>query len=164
MGEAVIDGSGEISQTFGLFQDVTNLRRAEQLRLKEIEVETVFSERSGRVRGHVVQLEQVVLNLISNARDAIDGKDLVNGGRHRISLIVENSNETLRLIVRDTGGGVPEKALTHIFELFYTTKEIGKGTGLGLSVSYGIITDMGGTLEAVNTQDGAQFTITLPTV
>ena len=64
--------------------------------------------------------------------------------------------------VRDTGGGIPEEALAHIFEPFYTTKEIGKGTGLGLSVSYGIITDMGGTLEALNTQDGAQFTITLP--
>ncbi|MCH9013658.1 MAG: PAS domain S-box protein [Proteobacteria bacterium] len=138
----------------------------EQLRLLDIEVETVFSEPCQKVVGHAVQLEQVVLNLLANARDAMGAKGRDRGEPRKISLIVEalDSNNTLRLIVRDTGGGIPEDCLSHIFEPFFTTKEVGKGTGLGLSVSYGIITDMGGTLEAVNTQDGAQFTIKLPVV
>ncbi len=66
--------------------------------------------------------------------------------------------------MKDTGGGIPEAAMLHIFEPFFTTKEVGEGTGLGLSVSYGIITDMGGTIDATNAQDGAVFTITLPAV
>ena len=133
-----------------------------QLRLLDIEVETMFSERCRKVLGHAVQLEQVILNLLSNARDAIGAKGRDRVEPRKIGLIVEDSDDALRLIVRDTGGGIPEEALSRIFEPFYTTKEVGKGTGLGLSVSYGIVTDMGGTLEAVNTQDGAQFTITLP--
>ena len=52
--------------------------------------------------------------------------------------------------------------MSRIFEPFFTTKEVGRGTGLGLSVSYGIITDMGGTIDAANAPDGAVFTITLP--
>ena len=66
--------------------------------------------------------------------------------------------------MKDTGGGIPEAAMSRIFEPFFTTKEVGDGTGLGLSVSYGIITDMGGTIDAANARDGAVFTITLPAV
>ena len=61
-----------------------------------------------------------------------------------------------------TGGGTPEATMSRIFEPFFTTKEVGKGTGLGLSISYGIINDMGGTIEAATTNDGAALPITLP--
>ena len=66
------------------------------------------------------------------------------------------------LTIEDTGGGIPAEALPHIFEPFYTTKEVGKGTGLGGSISYGIIQDMQGNIWAENTGQGARISIRLP--
>ncbi len=138
----------------------------EQLRLLGIEVETRFPERCPKVSGHAVQLEQVVLNLIGNARDAIEANRQGDGDPRKISLIVEEagSENTVKLIVEDSGGGIPANLLDRIFEPFFTTKEVGKGTGLGLSISYGIVNDMGGTLKAANLDDGASIAITLPVV
>lgn len=73
-------------------------------------------------------------------------------------------NGRISISIRDTGGGIPESAGARLFEPFFTTKEMGKGTGLGLSVSYGIIQDMGGTIEVENIEGGAQFTISLPVI
>ena len=103
-------------------------------------------------------MEQVILNLLTNARDAV----LANGNEMKITLVVSGDDKDVRITVSDSGGGIPENALDRIFEPFFTTKEMGKGTGLGLSVSYGIIRDMGGTIEAENADGGAKFTITLP--
>ena len=138
----------------------------EQLRLLGIEVEIRFPERCPKVSGHAVQMEQVVLNLIGNARDAIEANRQGDGDRRKISLIVEEagSENKVNLIVEDSGGGIPAILLDRIFEPFITTKEAGKGTGLGLSISYGIVTDMGGTIEAANADDGARITITLPAI
>ena len=66
------------------------------------------------------------------------------------------------IVITDTGGGIEDDVVGRLFEPFVTTKDVGKGTGLGLSISYGIITEMGGMIQAQNTDDGAQFTITLP--
>ena len=67
--------------------------------------------------------------------------------------------------VRDTGTGIPEATLSHIFEPFYTTKEVGQGTGLGLAIAYGIVQDHGGQIIAANHPDGgAVFTVELPNV
>ena len=68
----------------------------------------------------------------------------------------------VRLVLRDSGGGIPESVLSRIFDPFFTTKEVGKGTGLGLSISYGIIKDMGGSINVANTSTGAEFTIAWP--
>jgi len=66
--------------------------------------------------------------------------------------------------VRDTGTGIPEDALSRIFEPFYTTKEVGKGTGLGLAIAYGIVQEHGGQISAANHRDGgAVFTVEMPT-
>ena len=130
----------------------------EQLRLLEIEVVTEFPDKCPSIKGHMIQMEQVVLNLLTNSRDAIEDHD----GEKKITLQVVEENGGIQIITRDTGGGIPEEVLPRIFEPFYTTKEMGKGTGLGLSVSYGIIRDMGGTIEAENADGGAKFTITLP--
>ncbi|MCH8888694.1 MAG: PAS domain S-box protein, partial [SAR324 cluster bacterium] len=133
----------------------------EQLRLGGIRLETHLAESCAPVLGHRVQMEQVVLNLLANARDAIQSQPV--GHAKNISITVESSdNGRISISIRDTGGGIPESLLSRIFEPFFTTKEIGKGTGLGLSVSYGIIHDMGGTIEAENIGDGARFTISLP--
>ncbi len=131
----------------------------EQLRLAKIEIVSELAEDCTSVLGHTIQLEQVILNLLSNARDAMAESD----GETKITLRVFEDNKGVHITSEDTGGGIPEDVLPRIFEPFYTTKEMGKGTGLGLSVSYGIVRDMNGTIVAKNIADGARFTITLPT-
>ena len=136
----------------------------EQLRLRGIAVETHFPNQRRKVLGHAIQLEQVLLNLIGNARDAIEANSPSPEAPRKITLICEDTGpgNQIKLTVRDTGGGIPEDVLPVIFDPFFTTKEAGKGTGLGLSVSYGIVGDMGGYIEAANTEDGAEITISLP--
>jgi C4-dicarboxylate-specific signal transduction histidine kinase len=131
---------------------------SEQLRLAGIEVMTVLAEDCAYVLGHAIQMEQVILNLLTNARDAIDESE----DRAKITLRVFEGDKVVHITVQDNGGGIPSDVLHRIFEPFYTTKEMGKGTGLGLSVSYGIVRDMKGTIIAENIDDGARFTITLP--
>ncbi len=132
----------------------------EELRLADIDVSLDLPETCPPVSGHRVQLEQVILNLLANARDAIK-RSPAKGGR-KITLAVGDSDDnTVRITVSDTGGGIPDNVLPRIFDPFFTTKGVGEGTGLGLSVGYGIIRDMGGAIEAENADGGAKFTITL---
>jgi two-component system cell cycle sensor histidine kinase/response regulator CckA len=108
------------------------------------------------------QLEQVLVNLVVNARDAMPA-----GGRLTVStrLVVdgEAAGPQVQLVVSDTGVGMTEEVRAHLFEPFFTTKERGKGTGLGLATVYGIVTRTGGRVQ-VDTQPGrgTTFTITLP--
>jgi PAS domain S-box-containing protein len=132
----------------------------EQFRLAGIDIVTEFSEDCPSVLGHSIQMEQVILNLLANARDAMAESD----GDKKITLRVFADDKCVHITADDAGGGIPESVLPRIFDPFYTTKEMGKGTGLGLSVSYGIINDMNGTLVAENIDGGARFTITLPSV
>ena len=109
-------------------------------------------------QGGAVRLQQVVLNLISNAADAMDG-----ALSKRIEIAVQESAAEAQIMVRDTGPGLeaPEK----IFEPFYTTKSTGNGDGmgLGLSISYGIVQSFGGAIKGGNhPEGGAVFTVTLP--
>ena len=134
----------------------------------------------GPVRADPQQLEQVIMNLAVNARDAIQSR---GDGRGRISLftrhlhateVVQLGSEVLPaadytvLIVQDTGGGIPPHVLPKLFEPFFTTKEQGKGTGLGLSTAYGIVKQSGGFIFADNVNDregrpnGARFTVYFP--
>jgi two-component system cell cycle sensor histidine kinase/response regulator CckA len=139
----------------------------------------------GPVRADPQQLEQVIMNLAVNARDAIQGNGgpARGDGRGRISLftralqakqVVQLGSEVLPaadytvLIVQDTGGGIPPHVLPKLFEPFFTTKEQGRGTGLGLSTAYGIVKQSGGFIFADNVTDksghpvGARFTVYLP--
>ncbi len=131
----------------------------EQLRLANIEVVSEIPDDCHCIVGHQVQVEQVLLNLIGNARDSLENSE---GENKRISITVGESGEFVYIALEDNGGGIDPDVLPRIFEPFYTTKEVGKGTGLGLSISYGIINDMGGTITASNTEDGARFVISLP--
>ena len=131
---------------------------SEQLRLAGIEVTTVLAEDCGYVMGHAIQMEQVILNLLTNALDVIDESE----GQAKITLRVFEGDKAVHISVQDTGVGIASDILDRIFEPFYTTKEMGKGTGLGLSVSYGIVRDMKGAIIAENVDDGARFTIILP--
>jgi PAS domain S-box-containing protein len=127
-----------------------------ELRLGEIDLQV-------QVRGHVDQLEQVLINLMVNARDALlDPRADQAHGQPWISLSADRDEQWVRLWVEDNGGGIDPRLLERIFEPFFTTKPIGTGTGLGLSVSYGIVENMGGRLSVSNAEQGARFCIELP--
>lgn len=105
---------------------------------------------------HAGQINQVFMNLIMNAAEAMEGKGILH-----LSTCQEGGNAVIR--IRDTGPGIPESVINHIFDPFYTTKPVGKGTGLGLSISYGIIQRHNGTLSVDSSPDqGAEFCIVLP--
>ncbi|MBD9611082.1 PAS domain-containing sensor histidine kinase [Pseudomonas sp. PDM02] len=136
---------------------------AEELRGKGVELRVSETGFQVQVRGNVDQLEQVLINLMVNARDALLSKCETDGDfKPWISLHTERDEHSVRLWVEDNGGGIDPQLLERIFEPFFTTKPVGVGTGLGLSVSIGIIENMGGTLRASNSAEGARFCIELP--
>jgi len=129
----------------------------EQLRLAGITVNRHFPDECSAVLGHAIQLEQVILNLLRNAQQALEKTE-----EKKIEIRLSETANVLTISVNDTGGGIEEENMQRVFEPFFTTKEMGKGTGLGMSVSYGIINDMGGTITAGNLGKGALFLIKLP--
>jgi C4-dicarboxylate-specific signal transduction histidine kinase len=136
---------------------------AEGMRGKGVDLRISETGFEAQVRGYVDQLEQVLINLMVNARDALLSKrDNDSAFKPWISIYAERDEESVRLWVEDNGGGIDPRLLERIFEPFFTTKPIGVGTGLGLSVSYGIIANMGGQLSVRNSTEGARFCIELP--
>ena len=134
---------------------------SEQLRLAGIEVRAQLGTDPIIVHGVRSQLEQVLVNLLINARDATSG---VGAGNPRlVELVIERdaAQGTARVNIRDSGAGVPEEIRSRIFDPFFTTKPVGKGVGLGLSISYGIMRDMGGRIGLVPTTKGADFQLDL---
>ena len=107
----------------------------------------------------LVPLEQVLANLIANARDAFAGRP--PGGARRLRIGAEQEGGQVRITVADTAGGIAQPVLDRLFEPFVTTKDAEKGTGLGLSICHGLVLGMGGTIEARNAGEGAVFSITL---
>ena len=107
------------------------------------------------------QLQQVLLNLLNNAFDAVVSKHGAQGGRIVVGL--QSSGNDVRLTVSDNGAGISPENMQRIFTPFFTTKPVGQGTGLGLPVCFGIIEQMKGTIE-VSSQEGkgSEFSITLP--
>ncbi len=129
---------------------------------EDIELVTRLAPHLGPVRADPVQMEQVLLNLAVNARDAMPA-----GGR----LIMETMNvdgplgPTVRIRVEDEGVGIPAEVRAHLFEPFFTTKEVGKGTGLGLATAYGIVQQSGGTISVTSEVGrGSCFLVDLPRV
>jgi C4-dicarboxylate-specific signal transduction histidine kinase len=130
----------------------------EQLRLREIDVAVDLGSKELVVLGNPIQLEQVFINLFTNARDAMASSP---GKAIRISASVDC--EAVEVAFADTGHGIPAGLERRIFDPFFTTKEVGKGTGLGLSITYGIIKEHGGTISVVSPPGvGATFVIRLP--
>lgn len=115
-----------------------------------------YDQKSPAVFADPYQLQQVALNLVNNAHDAI--RELERPGTVVVKTRVENGRVVLE--VRDDGPGIREPS--RLFEPFYTTKEVGKGTGLGLAVCYGIVKEHGGEITAENTGTGAAFRVALP--
>src|SRR2546430_82755 len=130
----------------------------EQLRLREIEVTVDLGAEEPMVVGNPIQLEQVFINLLTNARDAGAGSAC-----KAIRISGVGGSATVEVAFTDTGAGIPPGLERRIFDPFFTTKEVGKGTGLGLSITYGIIKEHGGAISVVSPPgEGATFLIQLP--
>jgi C4-dicarboxylate-specific signal transduction histidine kinase len=144
---------------------VQNIHRSlslmrEQLRLRQIEVVLHLPSGEAIVDGNAIQLEQVFINLLTNARDA-----MANSVSKIITITCEVSDTLVDIRVHDTGSGIPQGLEQRIFDPFFTTKDVGTGTGLGLSITYGIIKEHQGTINVENHPgEGALFVIQLPRI
>ncbi len=139
---------------------------SQQLKLRQIDVVTDLAEDLPPVLADSNRLEQVFINLLTNARDAIEERwqdPEQKAGAKRIFLKTSSRNGVVVVQVQDNGTGIPLSARDRIFDPFFTTKEAGKGTGLGLSISYGIVRDYEGTIKVESQEgEGATFTIEFP--
>jgi histidine kinase len=139
---------------------------SQQLKVRGIAVQWDLASQLPRIKADPQRLEQVFINLLINARDAIEEKWLRHGQETQSdSITIQTRMEGEAVVGRicDTGIGIPEGIREKIFEPFFTTKEVGKGTGLGLSISYGIIKDCRGTIQAVpGDQQGVCFVVSFP--
>lgn len=104
-----------------------------------------------------IRLEQVLVNLISNALDAVE-----NQPNPRVAIVVKGTEKGVQFSVKDNGLGIPSGDLSYLFDPFYTRKEVGKGLGLGLSIAYNIIQGFGGTIAVESLEhEGTEFIVTL---
>jgi two-component system NtrC family sensor kinase len=140
-------------------EEVVELMEREA-RSSGIKFQTDLDENVKPVLSDPSQLQQVFLNLITNAIDAHDGKPY---GNIRISTRADEGKKKVLIVFADTGSGIPKEILSKIFDPFFTTKAVGKGTGLGLSICYSIMQRLGGSI-AVKSQvgQGTEFTLTVP--
>ena len=130
----------------------------EQLRLREIVVTLEPCPDDPIVLGNAIQLEQVFINVLTNARDAV-----AEMPRKTIAITCRATQELIEVRFLDSGPGIPLGLEQRIFDPFFTTKEVGAGTGLGLSITYSIIKEHDGMIAVTNSDDGgALFTIQLP--
>jgi signal transduction histidine kinase len=131
-----------------------------QLRVAAIEVKTELDPDLPAIHGDAHQLQQCILNLVTNAQHAI--RDTGRPGTITVTTRA-HSQDRVSLVIADDGPGISAENLSKIYDPFFTTKEAGEGTGLGLSIVYGIITSHGGTIAIDSDREtGAAFTIELP--
>jgi signal transduction histidine kinase len=112
----------------------------------------------GRVRGHAGQINQVFMNLLTNAAQALSGRDSAT-----ITIETSGAPDGVEVKIRDNGPGIPPEVLPRIWDPFFTTKDVGEGTGLGLSIVHELVERHGGTIECnTNVGEGTTFTVKLP--
>ena len=130
----------------------------EQMRLRQIDVHLNLCQSDPVVIGNAIQLEQVFINLLTNARDAVG-----TSPQRAISIECAISHDVVELAFSDTGPGIPKGLEQRIFDPFFTTKEVGRGTGLGLSITYGIVKEHNGTITVAKKPpgEGSTFVIQL---
>ncbi|MBC7235565.1 MAG: GAF domain-containing protein [Chloroflexi bacterium] len=135
--------------------------RLYQLRVENIEVEVRLAEQKLTTWADGNQLQQVFLNLINNAQDAM----VEHRGGGRLTIVSSCEGERIRVDISDDGPGLSAEVRQHLFEPFFTTKEVGKGTGLGLSICFGIVSEHDGVIEVESEEGhGTTFKVFLPLV
>jgi two-component system NtrC family sensor kinase len=145
-----VDVNAVIEQTLSFLEN--------EAKYRNISITSQMQQNLPRILSDTSQLQQVFLNILNNAIDAI-GK----GGDISITTQADLRKKEIRVSIHDSGPGIPKEIEKKIFDPFFTTKNVGKGTGLGLAISYSIIEKLGGTLRLENENGkGASFIITLP--
>ncbi|MGO8943914.1 MAG: ATP-binding protein [Syntrophobacteraceae bacterium] len=136
----------------------------QQLKVHGIEVKLDLDENLPPIMADQNRVEQVFVNLVNNARDAmLDRKTDVHAAPNVLTVRSFSEQGRVTATVSDTGPGIPESIAGRLFEPFFTTKETGKGTGLGLSISYGIVRDYKGTIYFTTSEEaGATFIVSFP--
>jgi C4-dicarboxylate-specific signal transduction histidine kinase len=122
---------------------------SEQYKHQAITLNLKLEENLPYIIGNTFKFEQVILNLLSNAKDALLDKKSKQSADYDMTVGIRSFLENQRVIIEmiDNGSGISDQDIEHIMLPFYTTKDAGKGTGLGLSISYQIVKDMNGTIE-----------------
>jgi two-component system NtrC family sensor kinase len=139
-----------------ILDEVMSGLKEREFKIADIEIVRDYDESIPEILLDTDKIRQVFLNLINNAGDAISGAGT-------ITITTRRYDQNVQVMVKDTGSGVAPEHLSHIFNPFFTTKEVGKGTGLGLSVSLNIIKSLGGDIDVQSTVGiGTQFTVILP--
>jgi PAS domain S-box-containing protein len=136
-----------------------------QLSLENINVQLDLGEALPPILAHNNRLEQVIFNLVTNARDAISQKQNAGAGSKERIIKVRSylEGDRVAVTVSDTGVGIPDDARDKVFEPFFSTKEAGKGIGLGLAIVYGIVKDYDGDIQVEGKEsEGAIFKLTFP--
>lgn len=147
----------------GVVSEVIELMAHEFRRLGIKVVNELEAQETDQVKAENGPLHQVVLNLLVNSVHAIESAQKMGRMDHFVRLAAEERGDNVVLLVEDTGCGIPEKNLKHLFKPFFTTKEIGVGTGLGLATSYRIVESWGGSIEVSSTEGvGTTFRIIIP--
>ena len=141
-----------------LFDEMFKTFFENQLQSHQIEVQWEVADDLPKIQLDPQRIEQVILNLVTNARDAVEGRP-----DPRIVIGAERDGERLRIFVDDNGPGIPDDIRDKVLDPFFSTKPVGKGTGLGLSISHGIVENHNGEIQVENIPSGgARFTIWLP--
>jgi two-component system NtrC family sensor kinase len=129
-----------------------------EARYRNIDIQVDYAADLPLITSDSSQLQQVFLNILNNAIDAIAKEGEINIKSKHIA-----KNNEIRIEINDNGPGIPKDVVTKIFDPFFTTKEVGKGTGLGLSISYSIVEKLGGRMMVASEEGkGTTFTIYLP--
>jgi C4-dicarboxylate-specific signal transduction histidine kinase len=124
----------------------------------DIQLNTHLPDQPAMVMGVGQMVEQVIVNGLLNARDALRDQ----AGEAAVSIVLEQEGECWKVRIIDNGPGIPEEIIDRVMEPFFTTKPVNEGTGLGLSLSYGMITGMNGDLEITNIDGGVELRLSLP--
>ncbi len=133
------------------------LRFDHRLRSAHLKIQRELPKGAGAVNTRPHAVEQVLVNLILNALDA-----MADQSEPRLDLRVYRQGQVCLVDVQDNGHGIAPEDIDHIFEPFFTTKPVGTGTGLGLTISYTTTRDHGGTIDVESSTEGTKFTISLP--
>lgn len=145
-----------------LVEEVVSLS-SQKSRYASVEVHTNLDPDLPEIEASATEMQQVLMNIINNAIDAIEKMEKLEEKSARIDITTESGEDQVIITIQDTGPGIPENNLDHIFDPFFTTKPVGKGTGLGLSICYGIVQKMGGRIDVESGVGlGSKFSIVLP--